>query len=264
MRPETREDAHDPELVERLGKATGIFMTGGNQLKLSAIVSGTPLGDAILAAHDRGAVVGGTSAGASIQSSHMVAFGGPGATPKQRMTQVAAGLGLLALVGDRPALRPAQPLRSPADDRRPVARSCSASASTRTPPPSSSRPMSTAPPRGAAGGRPGRGDRHRPGPASSPTPTRPSAPSPILASGVVLHVLPAGSAFDLTTRTLVPRGRRGRPRRGRRARRGRQGPAPDGPRHRRRRRLAHALRRRLARNRKKPADPASDPDGATS
>ncbi len=27
---------------------------------------------------------------------------------------------------------------------------------------------------------------------------------PILASGVVLHVLPAGAEFDLTTRTLVP------------------------------------------------------------
>ena len=70
-------------------------MTGGNQLKLSAIVCGTPLGDAIVAAHERGVVVAGTSAGASIQSSHMVAFGGPGSTPKQRMTQVAAGLGLL-------------------------------------------------------------------------------------------------------------------------------------------------------------------------
>jgi cyanophycinase len=39
--------------------------------------------------------VGGTSAGASIQASHMVAFGVGGATPKQRMTQMAAGLGLL-------------------------------------------------------------------------------------------------------------------------------------------------------------------------
>ena len=75
--------------------ATGVFMTGGNQLKLSAIICGTPLGDAVVRAHERGAVVAGTSAGASIQSSHMVAFGVGGATPKQRMTQVAAGLGLL-------------------------------------------------------------------------------------------------------------------------------------------------------------------------
>ncbi|MGZ8744585.1 MAG: cyanophycinase, partial [Nocardioides sp.] len=95
VRPETRDEAHSPELVERLDSCTGVFMTGGNQLKLSSIVSGTPVGDAIVAAHQRGAVVGGTSAGASIQSSHMVAFGGPGSTPKQRMTQVAAGLGLL-------------------------------------------------------------------------------------------------------------------------------------------------------------------------
>ena len=94
-RPETREQAHDPALVARLSEATGIFMTGGNQLKLSGIVCGTPFGDAIVAAHRRGAVVGGTSAGASIQSRHMVAFGVGGTTPKQRMTQVAAGLGLL-------------------------------------------------------------------------------------------------------------------------------------------------------------------------
>src|SRR4029434_6910283 len=46
-------------------------------------------------AHRRGVVVAGTSAGASFQSSHMVAFGTGGATPKQRMTHLAAGLGLL-------------------------------------------------------------------------------------------------------------------------------------------------------------------------
>ena len=94
-RPESREDAHDPDLVKLVDEATAVFMTGGNQLKLSAVICGTPVGDAVVRAHQRGAVVGGTSAGASIQSSHMVAFGPGGATPKQRMTQVAAGLGLL-------------------------------------------------------------------------------------------------------------------------------------------------------------------------
>lgn len=94
-RPESREEANDPELVARLHDVTGIFMTGGNQLKLSAMVSGTAFGDAIRDAHLRGVIVGGTSAGASILSSHMVAFGPGGATPKQRMTQVAAGLGLV-------------------------------------------------------------------------------------------------------------------------------------------------------------------------
>ncbi len=95
VRPESREQAADPAYVNRLLDATGIFMTGGNQLKLSAIVNGTPFGEAILAAHRRGVTIGGTSAGASFQSSHMVAFGSGGATPKQRMTQLAAGLGLV-------------------------------------------------------------------------------------------------------------------------------------------------------------------------
>jgi cyanophycinase len=94
-RPESREQAGDPSYVRRLDDATGIFLTGGNQLKLSAIVNGTPFGEAIKLAHARGVTVGGTSAGASFQSSHMVAFGSGGATPKQRMTQMAAGLGLV-------------------------------------------------------------------------------------------------------------------------------------------------------------------------
>ena len=42
-RPESREQAGDPALVGRLDDVTGIFMTGGNQLKLSAIVCGTPV-----------------------------------------------------------------------------------------------------------------------------------------------------------------------------------------------------------------------------
>jgi cyanophycinase len=42
-----------------------------------------------------GSVVAGTSAGASAVSSHMIAFGASGATPKHRMAQIAAGLGLL-------------------------------------------------------------------------------------------------------------------------------------------------------------------------
>ena len=133
VRPESRDEAHDPDLVKAVGEATGVFMTGGNQLKLSAIVCGTPLGDAIVEAHRRGAVVAGTSAGASIQSSHMVAFGVGGATPKQRMTQVAAGLGLVSSRRHRPALRPAQPLRPAADDRGAVSAAARASASTRTP-----------------------------------------------------------------------------------------------------------------------------------
>jgi cyanophycinase len=175
-------------------------MTGGNQLKLSAIVSGTPLGDAVVDAHRRGVVVGGTSAGASIQSSHMLAFGGPGATPKQRMTQMAAGLGLidsavidqhfdqrnrygrlLMIVAQSPQLlgigvdEDTAAIVQPDAEGHDVLRVI------------------------------GRGSVTVMDPANIVTNAHEAKRSvPILASGVVLHMLPAGAFFDLTTRSLVP------------------------------------------------------------
>jgi cyanophycinase len=94
LRPGSRAEANAGGWSE-LDRATGIYLTGGNQLKLSAIVTGTAFHAALRAAYARGAVIGGTSAGASALSEHMVAFGTGGATPKQRMSQLAAGLGLL-------------------------------------------------------------------------------------------------------------------------------------------------------------------------
>lgn len=216
IRPASRDDAHDPDLVARLDDVTGVFMTGGNQLKLSAIVCGTPLGDAIVAARDRGVVIAGTSAGASIQSSHMVAFGGPGSTPKQRMTQVAAGLGLLEssvidqhfdqrnrygrllmIVAQSPQLlgigvdedtaAVVETVAGPADD--------------------GGDGGDTTPPAREVLRVIGKGAVTIMDPSRITTNAFEAKRSQaILASGVVLHVLPAGSAFDLTTRTLVPAG----------------------------------------------------------
>ena len=95
MRPLVRDDANDRRLVAMVEDATAIFMTGGNQLRLSSVIGGTLLGRAIVDRHRQGAIIAGTSAGASAIASHMVAFGASGATPKQRMTQMSAGLGLL-------------------------------------------------------------------------------------------------------------------------------------------------------------------------
>src|SRR5438309_1630674 len=93
LRPETREEANDPETIEALKDVTGIFMTGGNQLRLSSVIGGTRLGAAILDAHGRGIVVAGTSAGASAVATHMMAFGSSGATAKDRMANGSVGLG---------------------------------------------------------------------------------------------------------------------------------------------------------------------------
>ncbi len=70
-------------------------MSGGSQLRLSQLLPGTPLGEALHRAHHRGAVVGGTSAGASIMSDFMISMGDEGVTPRQRASQVTAGLGLV-------------------------------------------------------------------------------------------------------------------------------------------------------------------------
>ena len=95
LRPQTRAEAGDPELAAALVDVDAIFMTGGNQLKLTAVLGGTPLAAAVAAAYARGCVVGGTSAGASAVSEHMIAFGDEADTPTQGTTASAAGLGLL-------------------------------------------------------------------------------------------------------------------------------------------------------------------------
>jgi len=91
----TRAQANDPDAARIVHDSTGIFMTGGNQLRLSSTIGGTALAQQIVRRHREGAVVAGTSAGASAMSTHMVAFGASGSTPKQRMVQMAAGLGIL-------------------------------------------------------------------------------------------------------------------------------------------------------------------------
>jgi len=94
----SRAQANDPGYVRQLEDATGIFLTGGNQLRLSSTVGGTLLAEAVLERFREGAVVAGTSAGASAMSSHMIAFGASGGTPKHRMAALAAGLGVLPSV----------------------------------------------------------------------------------------------------------------------------------------------------------------------
>jgi cyanophycinase len=95
LRPLTREQANGPDVLERMSSASGVFLTGGNQLRLVSVIGGTRLEDALASAHDRGAVIAGTSAGASAAAAHMVAFGRSGASPKHRMIHLAAGLGLV-------------------------------------------------------------------------------------------------------------------------------------------------------------------------
>jgi len=91
-----REDANSPDTLAVIEQATGIFLTGGNQLRLSAMIGGTKFEEVVKRRNREGVVVAGTSAGASIISDHMVALGASGETPKLRMAQMMAGFGLIS------------------------------------------------------------------------------------------------------------------------------------------------------------------------
>ncbi len=94
----SREDANSEHVTEHVKDATGIFLTGGNQMRLSAMIGGTRFEQLVRDANQNGVIVAGTSAGASILSAHMVALGASGGTPKLRMAQMVAGFGLISNV----------------------------------------------------------------------------------------------------------------------------------------------------------------------
>jgi cyanophycinase len=91
----TREQAFDDGYVQQISASTGVFLTGGNQVRIAAILGGSDVGRALNAAHTRGAVVAGTSAGASVLTGVMVAGGEFGRTPRANLARMAPGLGLL-------------------------------------------------------------------------------------------------------------------------------------------------------------------------
>lgn len=89
-----RDDCSQEKNLEALGQATGVFLTGGNQLRLSTTLGGTPVADLLRERNRQGLPVGGTSAGAAFLCEHMIAFGKEGATPRADMVALVPGLGL--------------------------------------------------------------------------------------------------------------------------------------------------------------------------
>lgn len=91
---ESRNDCEQPEALEALEQATGVFLTGGNQLRLATHLGGTPIAKAIRLMNAAGVHVAGTSAGAAFLSEHMIAFGEEGASPRAGSVTLSPGLGL--------------------------------------------------------------------------------------------------------------------------------------------------------------------------
>lgn len=91
---DTRRDCQEAGRLKRIEEATGIFFTGGNQLRLTTLLGGTPVAKLIRVRNAHGVTVGGTSAGASILSEHMIAFGDEGSSVISGSVRLAPGLGL--------------------------------------------------------------------------------------------------------------------------------------------------------------------------
>ena len=68
----TREEALRPDASKILDGAGGVFFTGGDQALLTAVLLGTPVLARIREIYEKGGVIGGTSAGAAVQSEFMI------------------------------------------------------------------------------------------------------------------------------------------------------------------------------------------------
>ncbi len=90
----TREDAARADNIDALERATGVFITGGNQLRLSTILGGTGVFQRLRKLNAGGVHIAGTSAGAAIMPEHMIAGGKKGLLPRQNSVKLAPGLGL--------------------------------------------------------------------------------------------------------------------------------------------------------------------------
>jgi cyanophycinase len=90
----TRQDAEDEKLVKAVRRAKGVFFTGGDQMRLTSIIAGTPFGEEVRhRLWNDGLVVGGTSAGAAAASSTMITGGSDEGTVRRDDVRLAPGLG---------------------------------------------------------------------------------------------------------------------------------------------------------------------------
>ncbi|HTE07042.1 MAG TPA: cyanophycinase [Planctomycetota bacterium] len=91
---DTRVDCHREDWLALIEEADGVFITGGNQLRLATTLGGTRASTLLRERNADGMHIAGTSAGAAFVCEHMIAYGDEGATPHRRMVALSPGLGL--------------------------------------------------------------------------------------------------------------------------------------------------------------------------
>ncbi|TBX68758.1 cyanophycinase [Flavobacterium silvisoli] len=93
---ETREQASNPEILGRLRAADVVMFTGGDQLRLTSILGGTPFHDILLDKyHNEEFIYAGTSAGAAAASNNMIYQGSSSEALLKGEVKITSGLGLI-------------------------------------------------------------------------------------------------------------------------------------------------------------------------
>ena len=94
-----RQQCEESYVLASLAACTGVFLTGGDQLRLCAVLADTPAMEIIRPRVQRGQLtLAGTSAGAAVMGHHMIAGGGSGESPNRALVDIATGLGFLPQV----------------------------------------------------------------------------------------------------------------------------------------------------------------------
>jgi cyanophycinase len=92
---EKRENADNPEAIETINQATGVFFTGGNQARITDLLKDTVLDATLHQRFAEGIVIAGTSAGAAMMPDMMIVEGEAGTNPRLEIARMDRGMGFL-------------------------------------------------------------------------------------------------------------------------------------------------------------------------
>lgn len=91
-----REQGEYSEWLDYIKDCTGVFMTGGDQLRLCGLLADTPIMEKVRMRAQLGEItLAGTSAGAAVMGKHMIAGGGSGESPNRSLVDLTSGLGII-------------------------------------------------------------------------------------------------------------------------------------------------------------------------
>jgi len=91
-----RAQGADSYYLQYIEDCTGIFLTGGDQLRLCGLLAETPLMERVRDRVKNSEIsLAGTSAGAAVMGHHMIGGGGSGESPNRSLVDMTMGLGII-------------------------------------------------------------------------------------------------------------------------------------------------------------------------